>query len=153
VATDVYALGAVLYELLTDMPPQREGASLAETLANICEREPPLPSSIAPAERRRELVGDLDSITMKALQRAPGQRFGSMELFADDLRRYLDGLPVSAREASARYRAGKFVARHRGKLALTTTVAVALTGATAISVMQARRADRQAAASERDKRA
>jgi WD40 repeat protein/tRNA A-37 threonylcarbamoyl transferase component Bud32 len=153
VATDVYSLGAVLYELLTDMPPQRAGANFGETLTNICEREPPLPSSVASIERRRELVGDLDSITMKALQRAPVRRFGSMALFAEDLCRYLDGLPVTAHEASARYRAGKFVARHRGKLALATAIVVALTGATAISILQARRADLQAAASERDKRA
>lgn len=153
VASDVYALGAVLYELLTHEPPQRAGKSLAETLANICDREPRRPSIVAPQSARRELVGDLDSVTLRALQKDPRRRYQSAAQLADDLHRYLDGMPVDAHEATRRYRARKFVARHRGKLAIAVGIASALTTAVAVSLVQAHRADVEAQQALLDKRA
>jgi WD40 repeat protein len=150
VATDVYSLGAVLYELLAGRPPQRRGASLVDTLANVCERDPQLPSAIAAAPDRRELAGDLDNIVMKALHKVPARRYPSAAAFADDLERYLAGLPVAARDATLTYRALKYARRHRGKLSIAALVASALAAATVVSIVQARRADRQAAAAERD---
>lgn len=153
VASDVYALGAVLYELLTGQPPQRAGKTLAETIANICTISPLRPSLVAPSSSRHELVGDLDSVTLRALQKEPHERYQSAAQFADDIRRYLDGMPVTAHEATRRYRARKFLSRHRGRLALAVAVAGALTTATVVSLVQARRADQEAQQAIRDKRA
>ena len=149
VATDVYALGAVLYELLVGAPPQRAQASMLETLRVICEVEPARPSAAAPAAVRRELAGDLDNIALKALAKDPGARYGSAAELADDLERWQTGQPVSARAATFRYRAGKFVRRHRAALALAAVIATALTAATVSSIVSARRASRHAAAAAR----
>ena len=148
VATDVYALGAVLYELLVGAPPQRAADSMLETLRTICEVEPVRPSLAAPPEVRRELAGDLDNIVLKALQKAPAARYPSAAAFADDLDRYLDGRPVTARATTFAYRAGKFVRRHRGKLALAALVVAALATATVVSVVQAGRARAHALVAE-----
>ena len=150
VASDVYSLGAVLYQALVGEPPQRAGASLLETVRNICDAEPRLPSSASTTAPRAQLAGDLDSIVLKALQKRPEQRYASIAAFVDDLERYLTGLPVAARDATLVYRARKLIARHRGKLALLVAVTTALATATAISIRQARRADAQAERAERD---
>jgi WD40 repeat protein len=151
VATDVYGLGAVLYDLLVGHPPQSAGASSLETLRAICEVDAVRPSVAAPAARR-ELAGDLDNIVMKALQKQPGARYPSIAAFVDDLERSLDGRPVGARAASFRYRAGKLARRHRGKIALAALVVAALATATVVSMLQARRADEQARVAERETR-
>ncbi|MBL8619996.1 MAG: protein kinase [Myxococcales bacterium] len=148
VATDVYALGAVLYELLVGVPPQRPAAGVLETLRAICEDEPVRPSLAAPPAVRDELAGDLDNIIGKALAKAPAARYPSAAAFADDLDRYLDGRPVTARAATVAYRAGKFIGRHRGKLALAGLVVAALATATVVSVVQARRARAHAAVAQ-----
>jgi WD40 repeat protein len=147
VASDVYSLGAVLYEVLAGTPPLRATGGALDVLRQICEVEPVRPSVVA---AQRELVGELDNIVLKALHKRPDQRYASVSRLADDLERYLAGLPVSARAATWTYRARKYIRRHRGKLALATLVASALAIATVASIMQARRADRQAAAAERD---
>jgi eukaryotic-like serine/threonine-protein kinase len=105
VATDVYSLGALLYELLAGRPPQQSGASALETLRAICETEPPRPSAVAPIERRRQIAGDLDNITLRALQKRPEDRYPSIAALGDDLQRFLDGFPVKARAALAGSRA------------------------------------------------
>ena len=139
VATDVYALGAVMYDLLVGAPPQRRHDSMLETLRAICEDDPPRPSVAAPAHRR-DLAGDLDNIVMKALHKQPAARYASVAALADDVRRYLDGEPVAARAATITYRAGKFLRRHRGALVLATLIAAALTTAAIVSIVQAGRA-------------
>jgi WD40 repeat protein/tRNA A-37 threonylcarbamoyl transferase component Bud32 len=153
VATDVYSLGAVLYEALVGAPPQRAGKTWRETIANICDREPARASTAAPAAIRRQLAGDLDNILARALAKQPERRYASAAELADDLGRYLAGLPVAARDATAGYRARKFVRRHRGKLAIAVVVAAALVAATAASISAARRAERAAARADADRRA
>ena len=99
-ATDVYALGAVLYELLTGRRPYRFArASAAEIERTICETDPDPP----------RLGAELDAIVLRALQKEPARRYRSAEALGDDLRRFRVGLPVLARPDSRLYRAGKFV--------------------------------------------
>lgn len=152
VATDVYSLAAVLYDALVGSPVQRAGASPLETLANICDREPPRPSVAAAGPRRRALAGDLDNILLRALAKRADRRYPSMAAFAADLQRYLDGLPVVARAATLLYRTGKLVRRHRAAIAVTAIIAAALSTATVVSVRAARRADREAARAESGRR-
>jgi eukaryotic-like serine/threonine-protein kinase len=143
-ATDVYSLGAVLYELVTGQPPVRAMGSALEILRTICEIDPPRPSAVAPGSRRRELAGDLDNIILKALHKDPARRYASMDQLASDLGRWLDGLPVTARTATLGYRAGKFVRRNKAAVAALTVVIASLLAATVVSLHQATRADEQA---------
>ena len=143
VAADIYSLGAVLYQLLVGAPPQRAQDSMLATLRVICEVEPPRPSAAAPASERRELAGDLDNIVMKALQKQPDARYDSVAALAEDLDRFLTGMPVNARASTLAYRVGKFVRRNRGSLAVTALVLGALATAVVISIVQARRAIQQ----------
>src|SRR5262249_38288429 len=82
-ATDVYSVGAVLYELVTDRAPHRTTGDMIECIRTICEVDPARPSLAAPLERRRELAGDLDNIILKALHKEPGQRYSSIEQLSD----------------------------------------------------------------------
>jgi len=148
-ATDVYSLGALLYELLTGAPPLRASGSALETLRVICEVEPPRPSTACPQDRRKAVAGDLDNIVLKALHKDPARRYPSVQHLDDDLSRHLDGLPVRARDATWTYRAAKFARRNRGKIALGAAAAVALGTLAVYSVSQARRADDQAARAKR----
>jgi serine/threonine protein kinase len=128
-ATDVYALGVLLYMLLSGQHPR------PMTTENVRASFDTPPKSLR--------SGDLDTILGKALRKEAGERYQTVGAFADDLRRYLSHEPVSARRASAAYRVGKLVRRHRGGVAVTTLVAAALIGATAFSVRQMREAQRQ----------
>lgn len=113
-ATDVYALGVVLYELLAGRRPyDLSGCSPAEIEHTVCEQSPDPPSAVAPTTRQRALRGDLDVIVMKALRTEPERRYASTDQLANDLGRYLEGRPVAARPDTAGYRATKFVRRHR----------------------------------------
>jgi hypothetical protein len=146
--TDVYSVSAVLYELVTGQPPHRTSGSALEILRVICEVDPQRPSATGPIELRRELAGDLDNIILKALHKEPARRYASMEQFSDDLGRFLDGLPVTARTATVGYRARKFVRRNKGVVVATSLVVATLLGATVVSLRQARRADAQAERAE-----
>jgi serine/threonine-protein kinase len=124
-ATDVYALGVVLYELLAGgRPYDLSGCSPAEIERVVCEQAPDPPSTVAPPARRRGLRGDLDTIVMKALRTEPERRYASADQLADDLRRHLDGRPVAAQPDTLRYRATKFVQRHRQGVAAAAAVVV-----------------------------
>ncbi len=147
-ATDIYSVGAVLYELVTGTPAHRSSGSGLEILRVICEVDPARPSAVAPGGRRRELAGDLDNIILKALHKEPARRYASMEQLSDDLGRWLDGLPVAARTSTMGYRARKFVRRNKAVVVATTLVAATLIVATGVSLRQARRADQQAARAE-----
>ena len=136
--TDVYSVGVVLYELLTG----RRLHTLAsndptEIYREIVERDVPAPSTWGD----RQLRGDLDIIVLKALQKEPARRYQSVDQLAEDIRRYLDGLPILARADTITYRTRKFVRRHWLGLAAVASLVVALAGGAAVSLYQARIAE------------
>ena len=155
VATDVYALGALLYLLLSGHHPAGEARrSPAELLRAIMEDEPlRLSDAAVDPKARRQLEGDLDTIVAKALKKQPQERYVSVTALADDLKRYLDHEPISARPDTLAYRAAKFVHRNRAPVALGTLAIMALAGGLVGTVSQAWRARAQAARADEEARA
>ncbi len=143
-ATDIYSLGGVLYKLLTGSTPhQTKDKGPMEMVRVISEKEVRRPS-----ELRRELAGDIDSILLKALHTDPQQRYRSVDQFAADLQRWLEGRPVLAVPPSLAYRARKFGRRHRVALATVGAVALALVVAAVVSIREGIRANRETAVAE-----
>ncbi|HEY7641255.1 MAG TPA: serine/threonine-protein kinase [Steroidobacteraceae bacterium] len=133
VAADIYALGVLLYELLTDRLPYPR-SSRPELEHAILNLEAQRPSEAA----GRALRGDLDTITLKALKKQPEERYATANAFAEDIARYLDGRPVLARPDSAAYRLLKFTGRHKVGVAASSAALLTIVAGAAISVWQAR---------------
>lgn len=125
VATDVYALGVLLYWLLTGHSPYQVNAEMSHQLARaICEQEPQAPSTCLGRRDGRRLARDLDAITLKALRKEPHRRYASVDEVSDDIRRHLEGRPVTARRGALTYRAGKFVRRKAAAIGAGSAIAV-----------------------------
>lgn len=144
-SSDIYSLGVVFYELLTGVKPFKfEGKSLEEIVQTISNGQPPKPSSIDSESVR--LSGDIDNIALKCLQKEPERRYQSVEEFAGDIERFLDGRPILARPATFRYRASKFLKRNTAAVASAAIVVITLLTALGVSLWQA-----QLARQERDR--
>ncbi len=142
-ATDIYSLGAILYELLCGKKAHRFGErGLRDIERVISEVDPPRMSEMAP-DLRRVLGGDLDAIVAMAMRKEPDRRYHSVEQLAADLQNYLDGCPVAARQSTFRYRAAKYLRRNRTAVAAAVLVAAGLMGGAAVATLQAVRADRE----------
>ena len=152
-ATDVYSLGVLLFRLLGGAHPTGGDDPTTTSLQKmqaVVAMEPQRLSDAAlraggpgAARRARELKGDLDTIVARALKKAPAERYANAAALADDIRRYLEHLPITARPDGWRYRASKFLRRNRVPVAAGTAAALALTGAAAVAWREARVAQEQ----------
>jgi tetratricopeptide (TPR) repeat protein len=169
----------LLYKLLTGHQPYRFRTLLPSEIEKvICEKEPERPSTAVsrveetadedgvttgsltlesvseargeqPAGLMRKLKGDLDNIVLMAMRKEPERRYSSVEQLSEDVRRHLEGLPVLASKDTFKYRAGKFVRRHRAGVAASLLVALTIVAGVVATAWQARRAERQRVRAER----
>ncbi|WP_066966702.1 serine/threonine-protein kinase [Microbulbifer sp. Q7] len=159
-ASDVYALGVVLFELLTNCRPFEQSTTAAHTVVQAILQQDPVSPSRALAQLpthcnddnrangkladiqnrpgwRRQLRGDLDNITLMALRREPGRRYASASRFAEDIRNYLEKRPVNARPSSWGYVISRFIARNRAASASLTLLVAAIFSFGALLWLQA----------------
>lgn len=143
-ATDVYQLGVLLHLLLTGhLPFESSGVTRSQRVRAALEDEPSRPSDVAAAGLRKALRGDIDAIVAKALRKRADERYASAAALSNDLHRYLNHEPVSARERALAYRMKKFIRRYRGVVLGTAAAALALILSTAFALIQMRDAQAQ----------
>jgi eukaryotic-like serine/threonine-protein kinase len=153
VASDVFSLGVLLYELMTNKRPfMRNYDSSAELQTAVAHDVAPLASHAANKRDAKTLRGDLDTILAKALKADPGERYSSIEAFAADISRYLAGEPVQAQPDSAWYRFKKFVRRNLLAVLAVITVALSLGAGSGVAIWQARIARAEAERAEQVKK-
>ena len=168
-ASDQYSLGVLLYRLLTGRRPYRTTSSLPHDLARaVCENEPErpstaarraahddgrahLPSGLPPERLHRQLRGDLDAIVLRTLRKEPERRYPSVAHLAEDLRLYLEGLPVTARRGSTFYRAAKHVRRHRAAFGAAAAAILLVIAAAITFAVQANRLGRALGQADRER--
>jgi tetratricopeptide (TPR) repeat protein/tRNA A-37 threonylcarbamoyl transferase component Bud32 len=161
-ASDVYSLGVVLYRLLTGRSPYREDNAAERAVEILSDSAPSKPSTAVNETRvrqaagetapqtqfarkrvRRALQGDLDNVLLMALRKEPERRYASVGQFSEDLRNYLDGMPVRARGDSLGYRASKFMSRHKYAVTAALLATLALVAGIVTTTWQARIAAEQ----------
>src|SRR6056297_221021 len=157
VASDIYSMGVMLYELLTGQRPYQISALSPAEAERVLLGTIPADPSLAvargrdalpaglddPDQLKSRLRGDIDRIVMTAMRREPNERFVSLPAFREDIERHLAGQPVRARGASRLYRLSKFVGRHRVGVAATALAFVLLSAALVAVLIQVNEAQRQ----------
>ncbi len=153
-ATDVYALGVLLFELLSGQRPFRlESRSPLEAIRVICELEPQAPSAAAGATDRSggaRVDRDLDNIVLMAMRKEPSRRYAGVAALSSDVRAYLAGYPVQARTDRWSYRSQKFIRRHKASMAAAVVVSLALVGFSIGMGVLAQRANRARITAQRE---
>jgi serine/threonine-protein kinase len=129
--TDVYSLGVVLYELLTESPPFA-GSTAAGTLVRVLQEEPE-----PPRKRKSSIPADLETVILKCLEKDPERRYDSARALAEDLDRWLEGDPIAARPAGLAYRTGKRLRKNKA-LAVVAAAALVLLAALGAEVLRTR---------------
>ena len=140
-ASDIYSLGVLLYELVVGRRPYRFDDTRPSAIEHvICQTEPSRPSTHLNTRRAGGSVRDLDAIILKSLEKPARRRYVSCSAFAEDLRRWLAGDPVTARNPTLAERALRFVSRHRFGASVAATASLALLAGTAAALWQAHEA-------------